>query len=99
MPNNMNTVFVNIGLSIDGYLAPDGRTHGQARVQELGCQVGSDDGRDHQTVLRCSCDTHEPSVSLKYPWGSRAKCRAFSCGAEEWLASSRDDSQRHARPR
>ena len=40
----MAKVFVNIGLSLDGYMAPEGMTMGRARAQELGREVGCADG-------------------------------------------------------
>lgn len=45
----MSKIFVNIGLSLDGYMAPEGMTMEKlekAHVQGLGCDVGRDDGLD-----------------------------------------------------
>ena len=36
----MNTVFVNIGLSLDGYMAPDGMTMGKPEHKNWGARWG-----------------------------------------------------------
>ena len=36
----MSKVFVNIGLSLDGYMAPEGMTMENPEYKELGRQVG-----------------------------------------------------------
>ena len=46
----MQKVFVNIGLSLDGYLAPEGMTMAD-RAHELGRQVGRDDGLDPEPAV------------------------------------------------
>ena len=50
----MSKVFVNIALSLDGYMAPEGMTMenwDDARVQELGREVGCADALDHQPAV------------------------------------------------
>ena len=37
----MNTVFVNIGLSLDGYMAPDGMTMGKPEYKNWGAKWGA----------------------------------------------------------
>ena len=50
----MSKVFVNIALSLDGYMAPEGMTienWDKPRVQELGRKVGCADALDIQPAV------------------------------------------------
>jgi len=48
----MSKVFVNIGLSLDGYMVPEGMTlENWDKPEKWGRQVGGADGLDYQSAI------------------------------------------------